>query len=264
VLPERLTRFHALLVAATLVTAAIVMLSSGPARLALLVAVVAVTSALATLGVMWPQWQFFGRTLCRGATGRRQVALTFDDGPDPEATTALLALLARRRVPATFFCVGERVARHGDIVRRMADDGHQVENHSQRHAFGTNLLSVTRLRRELVEAQTEITRATGRSPRFFRPPMGLTNGRVFRVAGELGLAVTGWSARGLDRRADPAARIVGRLLRRLRPGAILLLHDGGVPAARLLAVTEMLIDKLEAQGYQCVRLDNLIACGRNA
>ena len=257
---QRLTRFHALLIAATLAGGAIVVLSSGPIRLALLGAVVVGTSALVSGGVMWPQWRFFGPALCHGGTERKQVALTFDDGPDPDNTPALLALLTRRGVPATFFCVGERVTRHPDIVQQMAGEGHEVENHSLRHSALTNLLSVARLREDVAQAQEEIARVSGRFPRFFRPPMGLTNLRVFRVAHDLGLTVTGWNVRGLDRRADPPARIVGRLLRQVEPGAILLLHDGGVPAPRLLAVVEMLIDNLEAQGYQCVRLDRLIAC----
>jgi peptidoglycan-N-acetylglucosamine deacetylase len=246
-------------IATTLVCAVVFVLSSGFARVGLLVGVISLQCVLATLGVMKPHWQFFGRSLCRAKVERKQVALTFDDGPDPETTPALLELLARRGVRATFFCIGERVARHPEIVQRMTAEGHEVANHSHRHSPLTNLFSLARLRQELTEAQREIARVSGRVPRFFRPPMGLTNPAVFLVGRELGLTVTGWSTRGFDRRADLPARIVGRILRRVGPGAIILLHDGGVPAARLLAVAEMLIDKLGAQGYQSVRLDALVA-----
>jgi peptidoglycan/xylan/chitin deacetylase (PgdA/CDA1 family) len=115
------------------------------------------------------------------------------------------------------------------------------------------------LRGDLLQAQTEISRIAGSAPGFFRPPAGLTNPRIFRVTGQLGLKVAGYTARGLDRRADAPEKIAGRLLRRLQPGAIFLLHDAGVPRERLLAVVTLLLDKLEGEGYQCVRLDELIA-----
>ena len=89
--------------------------------------------------------------------------------------------------------------------------------------------------------------------------MCLTNQRVFRVAADLGLTVVGYTARAWDRRPDPPARIAARLLRRVRPGALLLLHDGGVPAERLLAVVTSVIDSLQANDYQCRRLDELVA-----
>ena len=160
---------------------------------------------------------------------------------------------------ATFFCIGQRVVRQPELVKRMVAEGHEIENHTFQHSPITNLFSVRRLRDELARAQAEIQRVTGRAPEFFRPPVGLTNPRIFRVTGELGLKVVGYTARGLDRRADAPETIVGRLLRKLQPGAIFLLHDAGVPRERLLAVVTLLLDKLQAGGYQCVRLDELMA-----
>jgi peptidoglycan/xylan/chitin deacetylase (PgdA/CDA1 family) len=211
------------------------------------------------LGVSFPQWQMFGRSICCRATRRKIVALTLDDGPDSENTPALLGLLAQRQIRATFFQIGERAGGQPELVGRIVAAGHEIENHTFQHSVWTNLFSLPRLRAELSLAQRELQRVTGRAPVFFRPPVGLTNPRVFRAAGELGLQVVGYTARGLDRRADPPEKIAGRLLRRLRPGAILLLHDGGVPRERLLAVVTLLLDKLQAGGYQCVRLDELMA-----
>jgi peptidoglycan/xylan/chitin deacetylase (PgdA/CDA1 family) len=209
------------------------------------------------LGVSFPQWQLFGRSLCRAITSKKIVALTFDDGPDPENTPALLELLAERNIRATFFCIGRRVAGQTALVQRMAAEGHEVENHTFQHSPVTNLFSVARLREELTLAQAEIQRATGRAPGFFRPPAGLTNPRVFRVTGELGLKIAGYTARGLDRRADTPEKIAGRLLAKLQPGVIFLLHDCGVPGKRLLNVTRLVLDQLQAAGYRCVRLDEL-------
>jgi peptidoglycan/xylan/chitin deacetylase (PgdA/CDA1 family) len=170
-------------------------------------------------------------------------------------------LLARRNIRATFFCIGERVARQPELARRIVAGGHAIENHSHHHQFWTNLLAEAKLEADLAQAQEEIRRVSGRTPAWFRPPMGLTNPRVFRVTRKLGLGIAGYTARGLDRRADGPERVVARLRRRLRPGAILLLHDGGVPAARLTATVTALMDTLQAEGYHCVRLDELVSGG---
>ena len=262
-LRQRLTRFHGLL-ATSLLASLWAVMACPRATAWLLVGGVACTAGLlAGLGVAFPQWQMFGQSVCQVSTDRRLVAVTFDDGPDPEATPALLDQLGRAGVRATFFCVGEWVARHPELARLVASEGHLIGNHSWGHSRGTNLYRVARLREDLQRTQAEIARVTGQSPAFFRPPMGLTNPRVFRVVRELNLTVIGWSARGLDRREPSPERIVGRLMRGLKPGAIFLLHDGGVPADRLRNVVELLIDKLKAQGYQPVRLDELMATAKH-
>jgi peptidoglycan-N-acetylglucosamine deacetylase len=259
VLRVRLTRFQCILGGVPLLALLIIGLCHGTTCLVVLGWLFALSGLWVGLGVSFPRWRMFGDSLCRVPTTAKAVALTFDDGPDPDSTPALLDLLAHRRVRATFFCVGERVARYPELVRRIVAEGHRVENHSGQHNRWTNLFSVARLRLDTAQAQDAIRRVTGRAPELLRPPMGLTNQRVFRVAQELGLRVTGYWARGLDRRADPPDQVVARILRRLRPGAIILLHDGGVPAERLLAVVTMLMDKLQAEGYQCQRLDELVS-----
>lgn len=257
----RVTRYQCVVTAAILLAALIVWRTQGVLRGVLLTALCGGAGLVVGLGVSFPQWQMFGKSLCRVQTTRRAVSLTFDDGPDPVSTPPLLDLLARRGVKAVFFCVGERVTGNPELARRIADAGHLVENHSQRHSHGTNLFAVARLRADVLGAQEAIRAVTGRAPVFFRPPMGLTNPRVFRVARELHLRVTGYTARGLDSRPEKMpGEIVARLLRGLRPGAILLLHDGGMPAGRLLETVSLLLDRLGAAGYECVRLDELLEC----
>jgi peptidoglycan/xylan/chitin deacetylase (PgdA/CDA1 family) len=237
----------------------IVVFGHGALRLWLLAVLCVLSGAGVGLGVSFPQWHFFGQSVCRVRTSRKAVALTFDDGPDAENTPALLALLAGWNVRATFFCIGQRAARQPELVRRLVAEGHAVENHSFHHSPATNLFSVRRLRDELARAQDELRQISGRAPQFFRPPAGLTNPRVFRVTRMLGLKVAGYTARGLDRRPDPPEEIVARLFRKLQPGAIFLLHDAGVPRERLQAVVGLLLDKLHTEGYQCLRLDELMA-----
>jgi len=258
-LPPRLTRYGMIRGATFVGVILIILLVHGLARFAWLAGLCSLSGLVLGLGVSFPQWQMFGRSICAGPKQRKVVALTFDDGPDAKNTPALLAFLAERRVRATFFCIGRRVAALPEVVRLMMAEGHEIENHTWQHSPLTNLFSVRRLRDELVQAQRKIERATGRAPVFFRPPVGLTNPRVFRVTQELGLQVAGYTARGLDRRQDTPEQIAGRLLRKLQPGAIFLLHDAGVPRERLLAVVKLLLDKLEAEGYQCLRLDELMA-----
>ncbi len=255
----RLTRYQ-MIVGVTLCAAALIFVFlHGAARFWWLATFCSLSGLCVGLGVSFPQWQMFGENICAVATKRKIVALTFDDGPDAENTPALLALLAERKVRATFFCIGQRVAQQPELVKRMAAEGHRIENHTFLHSWRTNIFSARRLRDELTQAQMEIRRIAGRAPEFFRPPAGLTNPRIFRVTGELGLKVAAYTARGLDRRMDAPENIAGRLLRKLQPGAIFLLHDAGVPRERLLAVVTLLLDKLEGEGYQCARLDELIA-----
>lgn len=212
---------------------------------------------LTGLGVTFPRWQFFGPMLCRVRTSASVVALTFDDGPDPESTPVLLDLLRVAGVRATFFCVGEKVACYPEIARRIVVEGHLVANHSHHHHPLTNLFSTRRLRRDIETAQQAIQTATGVRPTYFRPPMGLTNPRLFRVLRGLSLKGVGWSARGFDQHTRDAETIVRRILGHLKPGAIIALHDGKVEAERLEAVAAMLLENLSARGYQCQRLDAL-------
>ncbi len=215
--------------------------------------------AVVVLGVSFPRLQMFGPILCRVAVDRKVVALTFDDGPDPEVTPPLLDLLEQAGVHATFFCVGHKVAKHPEIVRRVAAEGHLLGNHSHRHSRMTNLFSVRRLSEDVGRAQEELHRQTGRRPLYFRPPMGLTNPRVFAVTRRLGLRAVGWTARGMDTVARDPETVVRRILRGIGPGAIVLLHDGGVAGRVLLPAVRGLIAELRARGFEFERLDRMIS-----
>ena len=210
------------------------------------------------LGSAIPQMSFFGPFVCRGTNSRRWVALTFDDGPDSRSTPALLELLRNSEVKATFFCVGHRVAEHPELAARIVSEGHLLGNHSYAHSKLTNIFTVARLKADLARAQAVIEQATGIAPRLYRPPIGLSNPRVFHVARLLKLTMVGWSAGGLDTQLTEPERIVARIARRLEPGAIILLHDCNIPAERLVATVKMLLDRLRALEYEVVRLDLML------
>lgn len=190
--------------------------------------VVADHLALTAAG-LWPRSTLLGPNLTRlpaGAAGRGEVALTIDDGPDPEVTPAVLALLDRHAARASFFCIGERVAHYPQLAREIVARGHCVENHTQRHLHRFSLLGPRALRAEIADAQASIGFATGAAPRFFRAPAGLRNPFLEPELARAGLALVSWTRRGFDTVARTPDRVATRLTRGLEGGDILLLHDG--------------------------------------
>lgn len=225
-------------------------------------AVLANHAVLALYGVL-PRSRALGPNWIRlpaAAAVRRQFALTIDDGPDPEVTPQVLAILERHAAHATFFCIGKRVAHHPELCRDIVRRGHHVENHSQHHYNHFALMGMGALRREIQAAQDTVTAITGRTPAFFRAPAGIRSPLLDPVLARLGLQLAAWTRRGFDTRvADPAV-VTRRLLRDMKPGAILLLHDGhcartaaGVPV--IVAVLPALLEAAAAAGLRTVTLD---------
>jgi peptidoglycan-N-acetylglucosamine deacetylase len=210
------------------------------------------------LGVAIPQLSLFGPFICRGPATRRVVALTFDDGPDPRSTPRLLELLRAANTRAAFFCIGKRVEANPELAAQIAREGHLLENHTYSHSNFTNFFSVPQLCREMAQTQELIQKASGRAPVYFRPPVGLSNPRIFHAAHRLKLRVIGWTVRSLDTVTPDPRKIVARVLRGLRPGAIILLHDGNIPVEKLEATVKSLLDTLRQKDYEIVRLDELL------
>jgi peptidoglycan/xylan/chitin deacetylase (PgdA/CDA1 family) len=151
--------------------------------------------------------------------------LTFDDGPNPTATDRILETLAAQGVPATFFMVGAHVQRYPDIARRVVAAGHEIGNHTQHH-IKLHVRGPRRIRRELEEAHDTIWTVTGILPRAFRAPHGYRNPFVAAVTNRLGYRVCGWTFGVWDSARPGADEIRRRVQAHLRPGAIVLLHDG--------------------------------------
>jgi peptidoglycan/xylan/chitin deacetylase (PgdA/CDA1 family) len=211
---------------------------------------------------LWPRSQLLGPNWTRmppqtGAAGR--VAITIDDGPDPDVTPQVLAQLAQHRAQATFFCVGVRVERYADLAREIVRSGHHVENHSHRHRHNFSLLGPRGIAAEIARAQDSILRATGSSPRFFRAPAGLRNPFLDPVLTRLQLRLASWTRRGFDTVSTDADAVYRRLAHPLQDGDILLLHDGhaarssrGQPV--ILEVLPRLLETLAALGLRPVTL----------
>ncbi len=227
----------------------------------------ALTQGALAAACLCPRCALVGPTLTRVATDQRHVALTFDDGPDPMLTPWVLQTLARFDARASFFCVGARARACADTVRETAAAGHSIENHSDRHNGRFALLSTREIAREVDTAQETLTHLAGRAPRFFRAPMGFRNPWLAPVLAERGLTHCAWSRRGFDTRATQPDAVCARLTRGVRPGAILLLHDGHNArdaAGRPLMHTVLpaLLATLKHQGLQAVDLPTLLAHAR--
>lgn len=210
------------------------------------------------LGAAFIQWHFFLSAFCHGDRNGKQIALTFDDGPDAASTPALLDLLANHSIKATFFCVGQKVLAEPELARRIIDEGHQIGNHSHRHSWWINFLTAQPMLNEIRLAQSVIHKTTGINPVIYRPPMGLTNPHLRKALRASGLTCVGWDVRSLDKTHRNAANILRRITGKTTGGSVILLHDGGAKPEKLLAIVSALIANLQQHGYNFVRIDNLM------
>ena len=206
-------------------------------------------SHLLTVGSIW-----------RGARDRRAVALTFDDGPDPEWTPRVLDVLEREGVRGAFFLIGRRADRAAPVTRRIAEAGHDLGNHTWSH---TSLwrCGPRETEREIVQGHGAIADAAGRAPAFFRPPWGKTNLAMFATLRRCDVPCVFWTVQPEGRRPVTPAEQSRRGTARARAGAIYDLHDAdGVPGAgsRLVAYLPALIKGLRAEGYSLVPLRDLL------
>ncbi|MFH8798719.1 polysaccharide deacetylase family protein [Streptomyces sp. NPDC017936] len=211
-------------------------------------------SAVRTQPAATAQAARLGAVDCRRA---KCIALTFDAGPS-EHSARLLDILRDKQVPATFFLLGERhIEKYPQLVRRMADEGHEVASHTWDHRILTEL-EPDEIREELRRTDEEIQRLTGRRPTLMRPPQGRTDDTVHEICRELGLAEVLWTVTAKDYTTEDPALIRRRVLDRADRDGIILLHDlyaGTVPAV------PGIVDGLKERGYVFVTVPQLLAPG---
>ena len=193
------------------------------------------------------------------AARRGEVAITFDDGPDPEVTPRVLDLLDARRARASFFCVGERAAAFPHLVREIVRRGHSIENHGLGHSIAFGWYGPWRLRHELETAQQMLSEIAGTPPAFFRAPFGTRSPFLEPVLARCGLRYVSWTRRGYDAVDRDGARVLRRLVKGLAAGDVLLLHDGVAVrerrgAATVLAVLPQLLERLAEGGLKAQSL----------
>jgi len=212
---------------------------------------------------MAPTGQWFGRTFAAGTPGSRQLALTFDDGPNDPHTLKLLDVLAKHNVHATFFMIGRHVRERPDIARAVAAAGHVVGNHTSTHPR-LIFRSAAQTRAELTNCRQALQDVIGAHSNLFRPPFGGRRPVTLRIARELGLETVMWNVSGHDWNAPSASVIEAKVARRMRGGDVILLHDGGHRAlgadrAQTVIATENLVCRYKDKGYEFVTIAEMIA-----
>ena len=195
--------------------------------------------------------------IARGGTRRREIALTFDDGPGPD-TPRIMRVLRRAGAPATFFFVGQQLDFFGSMLRTEARQGFSIGDHTQNHA-PLGRLPAREQRRQLVTAARHARRYGVENLSFFRPPYGSYNRHTLQVARALGMLMVLWTIDTGDYRRPGSRAIVKAVLSRARPGAIVLMHDGGGPRRQTAQALPIVIRRLRHRGYRLVTVPQLLA-----
>jgi len=232
--------------------------------LAIGLAGVAASAAALSAGYqsMAPTGQWYGRTFTSLARGSRQLALTFDDGPNDPHTLGLLEVLARHNVRATFFLIGRYVQQRPDIVREIVQARHIIGNHTFTHPLLT-FKSSADVRKELTDCRAAIQDAVGEHSNLFRPPFGGRRPAVLRIARQLGLEPVMWNVTGYDWSAPPAPVIEKKVSRQIRGGDVILLHDGGhkqmgADRSQTVLATDYLITRYKSEGYNFLTIQHML------
>ena len=236
---EKLKKKYAAIISAVIMTAAGVLL------------------ALAVL----PGNSFYGDVLTHKAVERKVIALTFDDGPYPPYTQQLLQVLQDKNVHATFFMVGENAAKHPEIVEAVQKSGHEIALHAGKHQDLLKL-DAAELQKNIATGKSSLEAITGTKIRFIRPPHGFKDWQTASVIQNAGLTMVNWSIIPRDWTNPGADTIAARVVNHVKPGDIVLLHDGDspkmqAPREQTVAATAKIIDQLRAQGYDFVTVGEL-------
>ena len=219
-----------------------------------------VTSGAAYYATYAVRSQWLGEAVWHGREDTSSVALTFDDGPSDD-TGEILDMLCEQNLRATFFMVGRQVERYPEVARRVIGERHEVGNHSYSHPVYL-YRSPRETRRQLKRAQDVINETTGVEPKLSRPPCGVRTPAYFSAAREMRLRTVQWSVAGFDWRRIGAAEIALNVLRRVRAGSIILLHDGDShlksDRRQTILSLPLIVEGLKARGLKVAPLSELL------
>lgn len=196
------------------------------------------------------------KTLCCAKSEKKEIAITFDDGPEPEITNQVLDILNKNGAKATFFLIGEKIEKNQETVKRIVDEGHIVGLHTYSHRFNFPISGYKSVKEELTRCIEAIEKVTNKRANLFRPPFGVTNPIIAKAVKILDLQCIGWSIRSLDTANEKEIeRVTKRVIRKLHSGAIILLHDRLSNAPALL---ERIIIESKRKGYSIKPLDQVL------
>jgi len=209
----------------------------------------------------FPRFGFYLPVICKGASGKKAVSITFDDGPDPLTTPLLLKLLLKRQIKATFFVTGQKAAAHPELVKEIVRQGHLVGNHSYKHSYRMLFRTCPSIVED-IEAAQNVLIDFGIRPLAFRPPAGITSPRLRSALLKTGMYLVNYSCRPMDGGNRRISNIANKILKRIGPDDIVLLHDNRPPDEGLIPIwlkeIELLLAGLETKGLMVLPLSELI------
>lgn len=199
---------------------------------------------------------FFLPIICKANTDKKEIAISFDDGPAANYTTDILDILKTENVKAAFFCIGNRIAGNEQIFKRIYTDGHIIGNHSFSHHFWFDMYSTKKMLEDLKMMDAEMERVLGLKPKLFRPPYGVTNPNLKKAIIKGGYTPVGWSARSMDTVAKDEKKLLDKINAGIKPGAVFLFHDTCKVTVNVLPE---FIKEVKKMGYNIIPLDKLLA-----
>lgn len=198
---------------------------------------------------------FFVRITCSAQTTEKEIAISFDDGPALAHTPQVLAILKEEKVPAAFFCIGRRIEGNEALLQQIKEEGHIIGNHSFSHDTWFDMFSSARMLADLRQMDEAMKKATGLTPRLFRPPYGVTNPNLAKAIRKGNYVPVGWSVRSYDTVIKDDKKLLQRVCKGIKPGAVFLFHD---TCASTLAALPVFIKKVKEMGYRITRLDKML------
>jgi len=201
------------------------------------------------------QSNFYITAHCSANTDKKEIAITFDDGPDATYTPQVLKVLADYNAKATFFVIGKNIAGNEALLQQMDAAGHLIGNHTFSHSFFIDFKSRKGFMDELTQTMALVYKSTGRQMKFFRPPYGVTTPNLAKAAKDLNYSVIGWNVRSLDTKADSEELIFERVKKQLKPGAVILFHD---TSAKTVNVLKQTLEFAQKNGFKIVSAAELL------
>ena len=249
-------RFYTIIGIFALILAAVILSPlSNPLKYCLIITVLFALLAVLAIGASWINSQLYVRSICKGDPEKNMIAITFDDGPDTTNTPEILNILQKYDCKASFFVIGKKAESNEALVLSTFKAGHTIGNHSYNHSNLFPFYSAKTISEEIVKTNDILGKITATKMKYFRPPFGVTNPRIYRGLQGTDLKVIGWNIRSLDTSIRNPDSVVHRISKRLNAGDIILLHDSTDHIAEIL---EQIISISKQKGLKCVSLDTLL------
>jgi len=214
-----------------------------------------VYSLIVFYGCYYVGSNFFIPIVCAADTDKKEIAISFDDGPAIDHTPEILQLLKQEDIKAAFFCIGNRIAGNEHILKQLKEEGHIIGNHSYSHHFWFDMFSSKKMLDDMQQMDHEMEKVTGMKPILFRPPYGVTNPNLKKAIIKGNYTPVGWSVRSMDTVIKDKKKLLDKINAGIKPGAVFLFHD---TSKTTLAVLPAFIKEVKNRGYQVIPLDKLL------